>query len=373
MKKLSLLLAGLMLASIACAQDDWKKVVGLPGDCDNPVFTRPGNMHSSSRVAGAGINMNDGEAYTDTYIKFNSDWHYAPKLPLCQQEMDVMPRVMGLFIDRNHPLEMYKPLKFSARTHHGCGAVVVYRAFRNGRYSNFESDNLEQFIAVYDSNGCLTDCMMMGYDGDMRDILLVEPHKDYQVPHNMGDHYLKFDGNDGEHFIISRYWYLKDVGKAMPDKVEMRRYYTITPQGKIRLDKVTNGSEDYKQGSSLTPGVLIGEVANPAAVDMMELILTPMSDDQLLPRLDKTYAKLKDAKQVGERLMHLGMLVYNRDPQAFLSYVYKNGARTSLLTLLQRAKVYDGQGCHYGECLDTTVAKHSPSAKAKAWLKARLK
>lgn len=373
MKKLAFLLTGLMITLTACAQDNWKKVVGLPSDCNNPVFTRPGNMHSSSRIQGAGINMNDGEAYTDTYIQFNNDWHYAPKLPLCQQEMDVMPQVMGLYIDQNHPLEMYKPLKFSVRTHHGCGAVVVYRAFRNCRYSNIESDNLEQFIAVYDGNGRLTDCMMMGYDGDMCDVLRVEPHKDYQVPNNMGDHHLVFDEKGGEHFTISRYWYLKDEAKGLPDKVEMCRYYSITPEGKIRLDKVTNGSENHKQGSTLKAGAPISEVANPAAVDMMELIVTPMSDPQLLTKLDKTYASLKDDKQVGERLMHLGMLIYNRSPKSFLSYAYENRTKTSLLTLLKRAKAYEGKGLQYENCIDETLDKCSPTPKSRTWLKSRIK
>lgn len=360
-----------MIVTASCAQDNWRKVVGLPDGCHNPVFTRPGNMHSSSRVQGAGINMNDGEAYTSTFVKFNSDWHYAPKLPLCEQEKKVMPQVMGLFIDGNHPLEMYmnELLKFSVRTHHGCGAVVVYRAFNNYRFGNTRGgDNLEQFIAVYDDDGRLTDCMMMGYADDMRDILLVEPHKQYQVPHNMGDHYLEFDKKDGEHFTISRYWYLQDQAQGLPEKVEMKRYYTITPQGKICLDKVTDGSEDNPKASKLGQGALIGDVANPAAVDMMEMMLTPMSDPQLLAKLDKTYAKLKDDAVVGERMMHLGMIVYNRNPKAFLSYAYKHRASTSLPALLKRARAYTGNGMKYQECIDTTLPNSCSSAKMRKWL-----
>ena len=369
MRRFLFLLAVFM--AVAASSQDWQKVVGLPEGCTNPVFTKPDNMNPAGRVMGAGICLNDGEAYTTRSVGFSSDWHYEPKLQLCEQEQAVISRVMGLY-ERTETPEHRLPLKFNVKVHHGCGAVVVYRAFDNYRYTNIKSDNLEQFIAVYDDAGNLTDAMMMGYVDDIRDILLVEPHKDYKVPENMGNHSLEFD-ETGEHFTINRYFYLKDEAEGLPDKVEMKRYYSITPEGKIRLDKVTNGSEDYKDDSVLKPGGYIGDVANPDAVEMMEMMLTPMSDPQLLPRLNKVYAKLKDDKVVGERLMHLGMMVYNRNPKAFLSYVYKNRAKTSLVTLLKRAKAYQGTGKEYDECLDVTIKKHSPSAKARTWLKGKIK
>ena len=368
MKKILIFLIAAVIATTAWANDDWRKVVGLPENCTNPVFTRPDRMNPAGRVQGAGICMNDGEAYTTKSVGFSSEWHYAPKLHMCEKEEQAIKRVMGIYVpeDFQRPIE---PLKFCVRVHHGCGAVVVYRAFDNYRYSNIKSDNLEQFIAVYDDNGNLTDAMMMGYVDDIRDILLVEPHKDYQVPHNMGNHYLEFD-DTGEHFTISRSLYLKDEGQGVPGKVEMKRYYTITPEGKIRLDKVTNGSEDYKDDKVLKPGALISEVANPNAVDMLEMMLTPMSDPQVLSRLDKVYTKLKDDKVVGERIMHLGMLIYNRNPKAFLNYAYTNRVKTSLVLLLQRAK--DFKDNDYGYCLERTIVEAGLTAKARKWLMKRL-
>ncbi|MBR5086969.1 MAG: hypothetical protein IKX31_08195 [Muribaculaceae bacterium] len=370
MKKVVFLLFVAIIMTTAFARD-WQSQVGLPQGCTNPVFTRPDNMNPEGRVRGAGICMNDGEAYTNRFVSFSSEWHYAPKLHLCEEEKKALPRVMGIFVSERDETRSFEPLKFCVRVHHGCGAVVVYRAFDNYRYTNIKSDNLEQFIAVYDDEGRLTDAMMMGYIGDTRDVLLVEPHKDYQVPSNMGNHNLQFD-ETGEHFTISRYWYLKDEADGLPDKVEMKRYYTITPQGKIHLDKVTNGSEAYEEGSGLKPGALINEVANPAAVDMMEMMLTPMSDPQVLSRLDKVYAKLNNDKQVGERLMHLGMMVYNRDPKVFLSYVYKNRAKTSLIKLLKNAFSYTGPGMEYKVCLDETIAFSGLPAKTRKWIYTKL-
>ena len=372
MKNYLSLLLSVMIAFTACGSDDWRAQVGLPTDCDNPVFTRPFRMNSSSRVEGAGICMNDGEAYTTSYVGFSSEWHYAPKLPLCDKEKEVMPRVMGLFVPEHYEGRPLEPLKFCVRVHHGCGAVVVYRAFDNYRYTNIHSDNLEQFIAVYDGEGNLTDAMMMGYEGDLHEILSIEPHKDYQAPYNTGRHDLDFD-KTGEHFTISRYCYLKEVAKGVPDKVEMKRYYTITPDGKIHLDKITNGSEDYNEEKVLKPGALISEIANPDAVDMMEMMLTPMSDPQILTRLDNVWGTLQNDKVVGERVMHLGMLVYNRDPKAFLSYVYNNRSNTSLIKLLKQAKAYSGTGCEYDYCIDETLEKYGPSQNAKNWIAKQLR
>lgn len=357
MRKFLFLLIGVFITTAASSQDHWRQVVGLPDDCTNPVFTRPNHMHSSNTVQGAGINMNDGEAYTTRTVELNHDEHMAPKLPLCEQELAVIPRVLGLYVTDITSPRVLAPLKCCVRTHHGCGAVVVYRCFDSYRYINTQYENLEQFIAVYDDKGNLTDCMMMGYHDDMADILGIEPHKSYKVG-NAGSSKLEFD-ETGDRFTISCTSRLKEVGEGVPEKIEWQRSYTITSDGKIRLEKVSNNA--------------LSQVANSAAIDMMEVIYAPMSDTQLLSKLDKAWAKLANNELVGDRVMHLGMLIYNRNPKAFLSYVYKNRAKTSLTKLLKRAKKYKGPGLEYDECLATTIAKHSPSPKAKKWLKARIK
>ncbi|MBR5030733.1 MAG: hypothetical protein IKX63_06515 [Muribaculaceae bacterium] len=366
MKRILLSMLVLMTVTSACAQNyDWRKEVGLPTDCNNPVFTQPGRMHKG-RVEGAGICMNDGEAYTTPMVGFTSEWHYAPKLHLCDKELEVMPRVMGLYTVNKVSPNNDDPLKFCVRVHHGCGAVVVYRAFHNYRYTNISGENLEQFIAVYDGEGNLTDAMMMGYEGDLCDFLGVEPHKDYKVPRNMGNHTLEFD-KTGEHFTIYRYTYLRDKAEGVPDKVEMRRYYSITPEGKIRLDKITDNSENSDDKSSIKSGASISDVANPNAMEMMELMLTPMSDPQLLPRLDEVWDKLQNDNLVGERVMHLGMMMYHRNPKAFLEYAYKNRDKTSLFSLLKRAIAYKGTGQEYEYGITKTIEESSLDEKKIIW------
>jgi hypothetical protein len=373
-KSVSFFLAVTMVMT-ACAADGWRAKVGLPENCKNPVFTMPSRMNKSNRVEGAGINMNDGEAYTLNNIKFSNEWHYAPKLNLCDEETAQMPQVMGLFMNENERNKHdFDPLKFSAKAVHGCYAVVVYRAFRNGRYFRSEHENLEQFIAVYDEKGQLTDAMMMGYYDDIRDILLIEPHKQYSVPFNMGDYYMDFDKKDPSHFTLNRYWYLKDEPKGSPGKVAMKRYYTITPAGKIKLDKVTNGSEDYTAARSNDVGAPIADVANAEAVNLLELILTPMSDAAgNWSRLDRACAKLLDNPVVGDRVMHLGMMFFNRNPKAFINYAYKNRTKTSLIKLLKKAKNYHGEGRDYEYNIDYVLDKNCATRVIRKWFAGKLK
>ncbi|MBQ2562994.1 MAG: hypothetical protein II559_06230 [Muribaculaceae bacterium] len=374
-KSVSFLLVAMVAISACASGENWKEKMGLPNDCNNPVFTKPYRISSHNRVQGAGINMNDGEAYTSCYVPFGSDWHYAPKLPLSEQEKNQISQVMGLFLseDELNLIDSNSLLKFSAKAVNGCYAVVVYRAFRNYRYSNVEHENLEQFIAVYDDNGNLTDAMMMGYVDDICDILLVEPHKQYSVPFNMGDHKMEYSEKNSNHFTISRYWHLKDTPKGEPNKVEMKRYYTITPTGKIKLEKVTNNSENYDKSKSLEAGVLIENVANAQAVNLMELMLTPMSDNAgTFTRLEKACAQLLSNPVVGDKVMHLGMMIYNRDPKAFLTYVYENRTKTSLLKLLKKAKSYQGQGRHYDYNLEQTLGNACTTATMRKWFKTKL-
>ena len=215
--------------------------------------------------------------------------------------------------------------------------------------------------------------MMMGYVDDICDILLVEPHKQYSVPFNMGDHKMEYSEKNSNHFTISRYWHLKDTPKGEPNKVEMRRYYTITPTGKIKLEKVTNNSENYDMSKSLEAGVLIENVANAQAVNLMELMLTPMSDNAgTFTRLEKACAQLLSNPVVGDKVMHLGMMIYNRDPKAFLTYVYENRTKTSLLKLLKKAKSYQGQGRHYDYNLEQTLGNACTTATMRKWFKTKL-
>ena len=42
--------------------------------------------------------MDDGQAYNRTYYGFGSEWHYEPKLHLCQEEEAVLQQIFGKFV-----------------------------------------------------------------------------------------------------------------------------------------------------------------------------------------------------------------------------------------------------------------------------------
>ena len=69
-KSVSFLLVAMVAISACASGENWKEKMGLPNDCNNPVFTKPYRISSHNRVQGAGINMNDGEAYTSCYVPF---------------------------------------------------------------------------------------------------------------------------------------------------------------------------------------------------------------------------------------------------------------------------------------------------------------
>ena len=99
----------------------------------------------------------------------------------------------------------------------------------------------------------------------------------------------------------------------------------------------------------------------------MELMLTPMSDPQLLPHLDNVWGKLQNDNLVGERVMHLGMMMYHRNPKAFLEYAYKNRDKTSLFSLLKRAIAYKGTGQEYEYGITKTIEESSLDEKKIIW------
>ena len=82
------ILLSLAFVGMMKAQDggrDWLKRYKIDPMNSNPVFTRPDHERDEERVMGAGICMNDGLAYNRTYYNFGSEWHYEPKLHLCDE------------------------------------------------------------------------------------------------------------------------------------------------------------------------------------------------------------------------------------------------------------------------------------------------
>lgn len=95
-----LLVAAMGAASVAAwGQRAWLRDYGIAPGNPCPVFTEPPRT-GPSRKDGAGLCTNDGEAYNCTYYQLGEEWHYAPKLPLCEQEREVLPMVTGTLLPR---------------------------------------------------------------------------------------------------------------------------------------------------------------------------------------------------------------------------------------------------------------------------------
>lgn len=189
--------------------------------CENPVFVRPTHTVSGGRVRGAGINMNDGEAYSDTRVEFSTEWHYAPKIGLCQEEKDQWLRITGQ--------EHMDLLKFNVKQVNGCGAVVIYRDCR----ARSGEPNLGQILVTYDEQAQLQDVMPLGDFYDIEKVLEASCTGAYTFKPNMGDRYMQYTGPDK--FTVFNYYYYTEKGQSSGVKWEEERDYVIDPQGMVSM------------------------------------------------------------------------------------------------------------------------------------------
>ena len=188
--------------------------------CDNPVFVPPANTVSGGRVRGAGINMNDGEAYSDSYINFSTEWHYAPKIGLCQEEESQWLRITGQ--------EHAHLLKFSVKQINGCGAVVIYRDYEAQR----GEPNLGQLLVTYDDEAQVLDVMSTGTFFDMEDLLEAACTGAYTFKPNMGGRHMEYTG-PGKFTIFNYYYYTDSLERSC--KWEEERDYVIDAQGLVSM------------------------------------------------------------------------------------------------------------------------------------------
>lgn len=271
--------------SCAASERKWLKDYGIDPSCTNPVFTKPHHTVPGGRVQGAGICMDDGEAYThSSYVGLSSEWHYAPKLSYCAEEAATIYKVCGgnkqAFEMRNGDDEA--GLKFAVRPINGCGAFVVYRNTRAqwGKY-----DHVEQYIATYDGEGKLIDAMLMGYEDDGDDLFAVTPHGNYESPDGwrMRESLNWLDEN---HFTIERT--INYADPARPNRTvwdtKVIAYYSITPGNHIRLERINYDNE-------------MPEI-NPLALRTLEVMLRPWADSET----HKLFAKLQRDANGNERL-----------------------------------------------------------------------
>ncbi|MBO6251257.1 MAG: hypothetical protein IJ632_03145 [Muribaculaceae bacterium] len=223
MKSLSIVAMMAMIFSGCNAKEvhnKWMTNYGMT-PCENPVFVQPTHTVSGGRVRGAGINMNDGEAYSDTRVDFSTEWHYAPKINLCQEEENQWLRITGK--------EREDLLKFNVKQINGCGAAVIYRDFRARR----DEPNLGQILATYDEQAQLLDVMTLAEFYDLEEVLEAACTGAYTFKPNMGSRYLQYT-SPGK-FTVFSYYYFTKSGQASGEKWEEERDYVIDEQGMVSM------------------------------------------------------------------------------------------------------------------------------------------
>lgn len=305
---LILIATSMALATLMVHADDntWKTKYGLDG-CDNPVFTRPDHEVPGGRVEGAGICMNDGEAYQNHDIGLSREWHYAPKLNFAQREAASIHRVLGMgrpFNGERNLATDGRTLKFNAKRVNGCGAFVAYRVGASG------PDDLAQYLATYDDKGFLVDVMMMGGEHTINDLFKMEPHGDYKLVGNWSRLEAVIDRDNPNKFSINLENRYEQSDKQYTWK--MKRYYHIDNKGYFVIDSITN--ENAPQ-------------FNPNALNALDMELMPLAGegnyDKAMTMLHTLQPTLRKSEE-GTRLLSTMMdRLYAYEPEAFLVWVWK--------------------------------------------------
>ena len=206
---------------------NWLKRYNIDPTNNNPVFTRPMHENNKSRVEGAGINMNDGEAYNRTYYNFGGEWHYEPKLPLCKEEEVALSRITGDYFYEDNQMRITtagEVLKYGVIPT-DFGAIVAYRIW--GRSSE---EPIRHYYATFDHKGTLIDAFYVGESGWQSAILKAEPHGNYEVKSNLGGGNMQFS-KDGKTLTRINYYYYNVPEQRSGVKWEDTTVYSISSEG----------------------------------------------------------------------------------------------------------------------------------------------
>lgn len=246
MKKIVMsVLLSMALFGFATAQDNggrkWLTRYNIDPMNSNPVFTRPDHERDESRVQGAGICMNDGLAYNRRYYGFGSEWHYEPKLILCKEEVQSLPRLFGVY-NPEHNENIGQLLKYGV-VPTDFGAIVAYRLWT---YDRGNRDGVLHYFATYDHKGNLLDCFMAGYPDWLGEILSMEPHGNYKPLVNMGRSNVTISDDNKSLSIDSYYLYhdMNDKSLQLDDSL----VYNISPEGLFSVaSSYTTGMPDVNK------------------------------------------------------------------------------------------------------------------------------
>lgn len=303
-----------MLALIAAVADNsnsksWKPRYGISELCDNPIFIQPLYFGPEPGQL-AGVNNDESAAFGNRFVELSPDWHFAPKMELCQQERDRLAHILGYHSSATGNFDRRAVLKVSVNPIDGCGAMVVYRV-----YGGQGNDSPEQVLTIYDGEANLLDAITLGKQTEMETVAAVTPHGPY-TPGREESQVIKID-EEAKTFIFSRgigYKYPKD-GREQFEIGAIEYHYVTDPFGKITLKR--------KESDKAPSGI------NADALALMELRQQPLSVN-ILPKL---LAGAKYFKNEALKPLYCDLVAreFVRNPQAFAKFVYANRAKAKVL------------------------------------------
>lgn len=301
------------------AQDggrDWLKRYKIDPMNSNPVFTRPTHERDEARVQGAGICMNDGLAYNRTYYNFGSDWHYEPKLHLCQEEEAVLDKIFGKFVPERGRF-YYQLLKYGVIPT-DYGAIVAYRLW-DDEYPG-DGQCVRHFYATFDHKGNLLDAIYIGHHDWLNEILKAEPHGNYTPRENFGGGSMQFT-EDGKTLTKEDYYYFKTPDDKS-DKWEDTTVFNISDKGLFSL--VSHKEKGKPQ-------------VNPVAEELHDLELLPLSDKDAIQKWNAFLKKNAKNEQLKERINYDVLYLFITRQKEYMEWAYKNQKESVLVSALAPA------------------------------------
>ena len=313
------ILLSLAFVGMMKAQDggrDWLKRYKIDPMNSNPVFTRPDHERDEARVQGAGICMNDGLAYNRTYYNFGSDWHYEPKLHLCQEEEAVLDKIFGKFVPERGKF-YYQLLKYGVIPT-DYGAIVAYRLW-DDEYPG-DGQCVRHFYATFDHKGNLLDAIYIGHHDWLNEILKAEPHGNYTPRENFGGGSMQFT-EDGKTLTKEDYYYFKTPDDKS-DKWEDTTVFNISDKGIFSL--VSHKEKGKPQ-------------VNPVAEELHDLELLPLSDKDAVRKWNAFLKKNSKNEQLKDRINYDVLFLFITRQKEYMEWAYKNQKESVLVSALAPA------------------------------------
>ena len=307
-------LAVMGLVKVEAQSRNWLKRYGIDVNNTNPVFTRPDRENDSDRVQGAGIHMNDGAAYNRRYYTFGGEWHYEPKLHLCQEEEAVAAQIFGAYSPSGKIETLGQILKYGVIPT-DFGAIAAYRHWDD---SGNERE-VRHHYATFNHKGELIDAFYAGSSGWMNRVLMAEPHGPYTAKHNFGGGAMEFSADNKTLTKTDYYYYTPDDANGST-KWEDSTIFNISPEG---IFSVASHKSSHK------PAV------NEEADELYLLETLPLSDKEAIAKWNAFVKHASKNEQLKDRLANDIFRLFISRRQEFMAWTTKHKNESVLIGALK--------------------------------------